>query len=76
MEVKKISENEIEVTKSPVVIPVVAKYRVEFLKAQRAFIINQRDEFVARREAEIVEVDFLLAECLRLNVVEKIKPKN
>jgi len=71
MEVKKINENEIEV-----VIPVVTKYQVEFLKSQRAFIINQRDEFVAKREAEIVEVDFLLAECLRLNVVEKIKSKN
>ena len=70
---KKLNENEIEVTSTPVVEPTKIKYEVGYLKSQRESIINQRDEFVAQREIEIAEVDRLLAECSKLNVVEKAK---
>ena len=70
---KKLNENEIEVTKTPVAEPTKVKYEVGYLKSQRESIINQRDEFVAQREVELAEIDRLLAECSKLNVVEKVE---
>ena len=73
---KKIDDNTIEVTKTPVVKPTTAKYEVGYLKSQRENIIKQRDEFVAQRDLELAEVQLLIDKCKELNITEEVTPIN
>jgi len=72
MNVKKIDENTIEVTKTIPVKEEVTKYDYNFLIAQRKAIQADLDKYVAARQAELAEVNALIAECEKLG----IKPKD
>ena len=80
MEYKKISDTQIEVT-TPVELketPAVSKvYDYAFLKQQVINITAQRDEMIALKEAELLEVQTLLNEADKLgiesNSVEPVK---
>ena len=73
----KLDDNTIEVVK---VIPErelpPQRYTVEFLNNQKKSIQTQLDNYTAQRQAEIAEVDSLLAECTKLGVVAKEEPIN
>ena len=74
IETKKVSENEIEVTKTTVIEPQVTTkvYSYEYLISQKEAIKAQKDRDNAARDAELAEVDKLLAECVKLEVKEKV----
>ena len=80
MEYKKISDTQIEVTKPMEVTetPAVSKvYDYAFLKQQVINITAQRDEMIALKESELLEVQTLLNEADKLgiesNSVEPVK---
>ena len=52
-------------------MPVSFKFTPEYLKEQRARIVEQKEKDNAQRDLEIAEVDFYLEEMTKLNVVEK-----
>ena len=68
----KVSNDQIEVIK---VIPErelpPQRFSVEFLNIQKKSIQTQLDAYTAQRQAEIEEIDSLLAECTKLGVVAK-----
>lgn len=70
METKKVDEFTIEVKKETVET-VVQKYDYNFLLSQKKAIEGDLAKFTAARQAEIDEVDALIAECEKLG----IKPK-
>ena len=69
IQVIKLDENTIRVTKS---VPVATDFTLDYLTAQRAAIVAQRDRDNAQRDIEIAEVDALLANCERLNIVSSV----
>lgn len=70
MEFTKISDTEIEVTKTAPVQTVKTKYERKFIREQIRAIKASRDEFVAQRNVEIDECQEILAEMDRAGVVE------
>jgi hypothetical protein len=62
MEYKKVSATEIEVTKTPVVAPIVNKYSLDFLKKQELDILKQMNDFIEARQMELDEVRGLITE--------------
>jgi len=73
MDILKIDENQIEVTKTE---SVVSKntFSYEYLVAQKEAIQAQKDRDNAQRDKEIAEVDALLLECDRVGVTFKVEP--
>jgi len=73
MEYKKIDANTIERTKQdPLPEPKVDKFDYDFLIQQKKNIESQRDVYVVQRNIEIAEIDEMLAECGKLNIVAKV----
>lgn len=68
MEAQKISTNKISITKT--FKPVQKQYTYEVLLSQRAGIIKQKETYDAQRDAEIAEIDAILAECEKLGITE------
>jgi len=71
METIKISDTEIEVSKTIPEIVVTQKYERGFIEEQIVQITKQRDEYVAQREAELAECESILAEMDKLDIVKK-----
>lgn len=66
MQTEKINEQTIRITTTT-----ANDYDVESLVVRRRTIQRQKDEYDAQRDAEIAEVDELLAECEKLGIVDK-----
>lgn len=65
-QVTRVDDNTLRVTKS---VPQSQDYTRDYLVQQRADIVAQRDLYLAQRNAEIGEIDGLLTQCDRLNIV-------
>ena len=73
MEVTKLTASSIRVSKE-VITPTTTTYEYDYLIKQRASIEAQKAQQIADRDKELAEIDLLLAECVKLNVVaEPIK---
>jgi len=72
MDILKIDENQIEVTKTE---SVVSKniFSYEYLISQKEVIQAQKDRDNAQRDKEIAEVDTLLLECDKVGVTFKVE---
>jgi len=70
MEITKLSANSISVLKEEVKT-IETTYEYDYLVKQRASIEAQKAQQIADRDKEIAEIDALLAECVKLNVVAK-----
>lgn len=70
MEVTKLSENAISVSKVETQI-IETNYEYDYLVKQRASIEAQKAQQIADRDKELAEIDALLAECVKFNVVAK-----
>lgn len=68
--IEKVSENEIEVTKTETVTNTY-RHTFEYLTSQREAIETQKAEQIAQRDEELAEIDGLLVECGKLNVSAK-----
>ncbi len=69
----KIDDNTMQVTKvekAPAVV--VINYDYDFLLAQRAKIIADANDYVAKRTVELQDVDDLIAQANALGIVSKI----
>ena len=70
----KISENEIEVVKpAPVMEVVTSTYERSFIENQIVTITADRDEYVAKRNAEIAECEVIKGQMDKMNIVSKIE---
>lgn len=67
-EITKKDDNTITVVKT---MPIAFDFTVEYLKEQRQKIVEQQIRDNEQREKELAEVDAYLAECTKLDVVEK-----
>ena len=65
----KISETSIEVTKTTDPIEQKTTYTKDYLLGQRVAIQAQLDQQTAARQAELDEIDSLLAECDSLGII-------
>ena len=71
---KKINEYEIEVTKElPAPEPIVVKYERSFIESQIETIIKDRDDYVAKRNTEILECQNIINEMDKMNIITKIE---
>ena len=70
MTYKKVSENEIEETKTETTTKQNA-YSYEYLISQKASIEEQRVEQIAARDKEINQIDELLKQCSILGITAK-----
>lgn len=66
--ITKKDDNTIQVVKS---VPVQFDFTPEYLKEQRQRIVDQKEKDNLQRDKEIAEVDAYIAECVKLEVVEK-----
>lgn len=73
MEVTKVDDNSIEVTKTETK-ETVNTYDYGFLKQQLVDIQAQKDKDNTLRDAEIAEVNALILEADKLGVTEKVEP--
>jgi hypothetical protein len=71
METKKIDSYTIEVTKQPVVEPIVHRYDRGFIERQIVSIQAQKDTYAQARQAELDECNAILAEMDKLEIVKK-----
>jgi hypothetical protein len=71
MDSVKISDSEIQITKTPVVAPVTEKYERGFIERQKKEIQKQKDADNALRDAELAECDAILAEMDKKGVLSK-----
>jgi hypothetical protein len=62
--------NEIKVTKSEVV---ERTYSLDYLKKQWTTVFEQRERELAQRNAELAEIDELIAEAEKMGLVEEVK---
>ena len=70
---KKISETQIEITKQPATPePIVNVYGRAFIEQQIISIIQQRDEMIALKEAELKECTDILSEMDKKGVIASI----
>lgn len=74
MDATKVDEYTIQVTKE-VVQTTVQKYEYNYLLAQKNAIEEDLAKYVAARQAELAEVNALIAECERLGIKQKPEPK-
>lgn len=75
MEVIKISDSEIQVTKqAEIPAPIVVIYDYDFLTSQKARIIEDANNYAVARQKELDEVDALLKECDKLGITTKVIP--
>lgn len=69
----KASDTEIErVMQAPQPAPVTTKFARAFLEQQKKDIQASKDAYDAQRDIELAEVNEMLAECDKLNIVEKV----
>jgi hypothetical protein len=74
MQINKINDMEIEVTKeTPVVEPVKTVYNLDFLYSQRESIVKSANDFVALRQVELDEVNALIAGAESAGVITKVE---
>ena len=76
MKITKLTASSISVSKE-VITPTTTTYEYDYLVKQRASIEAQKAQQIADRDRELAEIDELLGECAKLNVVAKpieIKP--
>jgi len=75
MEIKKLSETSVEVTREVVTPTVIKKERYErkFIEDQIPAITALRDELIAIKEAELAECVAILAEMDKLGIKGKEK---
>ena len=72
---KKIDDFTLEITKEvPTPEPIKTKYERSFVENQIKVITEDRDKYVASRDAEILECQNILDEMDRLNIVAKVEP--
>lgn len=71
MKVAKISDTEIEITKEVPKEVVVHKYDYNFLIAQREAILADLQRYTQARQAELDEVNQLIAKCEELGIKMK-----
>jgi len=71
METTKISEYEVEVSKTIPEVVVKQRYERGFIEEQIVQITAQRDEMIALKEAELAEVNAILAEMDKLEVIKR-----
>ena len=71
METIKISDSEVEVSKTIPEVVVTQKYERGFIEEQIKQITAQRDEMIALKEKELAECVAILAEMDKLNIVTK-----
>ena len=73
METIKISDNIVEITKTVVTPDVVVsrKYERGFIEEQIKQITKQRDEMIALKEKELKEVEEILVEMDKLDIIKK-----
>jgi galactokinase/mevalonate kinase-like predicted kinase len=75
MDATKVDEYTIQVTKE-VVQTTVQKYEYNYLLAQKKAIEEDLAKYTAARQAEISEVNALIAECERLGIKQKEEIKD
>ena len=71
--IKKVDSNTISADKTIPQKVVTSKYDYGFLKQQLIDIQKQKDDFDALRDAELAEVNTLIAEADKLGIVEKVE---
>ncbi len=71
MDVKQIDANTIEVTVTAQPVTTTVQYDYGFLKQQRVDIQAQKDRDNAARDAELAEVDALIAQADKLGVIAR-----
>ena len=69
---RKTEEDKLEVVKTKEITN-TAVYDITFLKEQLISIQEQKEKQIAERDAELEEVETLILECGKLNIVEKNK---
>jgi electron transfer flavoprotein alpha subunit len=74
MDATKVDKFTIQVTKE-VVQTTVQKYEYNYLLAQKNAIEEDLAKYVAARQAELAEVNALIAECERRGIKQKPDPK-
>jgi hypothetical protein len=68
----KISEFEIEITKPVEVVEVVKNtYKRDFIESQIEKITKDKEDYIAKRDAELVECNQILSEMDKLNIITK-----
>ena len=70
MESKKTDEGKLEVTKTETTVQTMV-YDYDYLLGQRISIQAQKDRDNAQRDAELAEVNNLIAECEKLGIKSK-----
>jgi hypothetical protein len=70
--VSKIDETTIQVSKEIPVSVDVAKYDLNFLLAQKKAIESDLAKYTNDRNAELAEVNMLIAECEKLGIKPKV----
>ena len=75
MEVKKLSDNEIEITKTSTPSPTttVNRYERGFIESQVLAITQQRDALIALKEAELKECTDILKAMNDLGITTKVE---
>ena len=68
----KISDSEIKVIKTETK-EVANTYNYSFLLQQKKDIQAQKDREIALRNKELLEVNLLIAECIKLGITEAVK---
>lgn len=71
MEYKKIDEHTIQVTTEIPAKAVVQKYDYNYLLSQKKAIEEDLAKFTAARQAELADVNTLIAECEKLGIKVK-----
>jgi len=66
----KNEDGKLEVVSTPTVK--TSSYDISFLKKQLVDIQTQKDEQMAQRDIELVEITVLIAECNKLDIVEEV----
>ena len=66
---QKVSDTEISVTKTTEPVEQTTKYTKDYLLSQRVAIQAQLDQQTAARQAELDEIDALLAECETAGII-------
>jgi len=71
MTIEKVNDNEIKVTKVPETEE--KTYTYEFLLEMKANLEAEKVRVIKNIDEKLVEVDALLAECIKLGIKEKVK---
>jgi hypothetical protein len=75
MDAIKVSDSKIQITKQQEVpAPIVQEYDYDFLIAQKARIIADANKYLAARQAELDEVNDILAQCEAVGIKAQEMP--